>query len=150
MKCHKEYLVMSKHKMLQTNPKQKLMSFDKKRWRLFGDWLKVKRESANLSQDGLADLIGMDRQTIYRIENAVNGTKRETVLTLAKALNADENEALRMAGFAPQTGKDSPLVNLGLRFDKLPQSRQEKYQALIRVMDEMIEQDEREVNKQGS
>jgi len=96
---------MSKHKMLQTKS-IKIMSPEKeKRWRIFGAWLKSQREAANMSQDGLGDAIGKDRQTIYRIENALSGTTRETVVDLAKALQVSEETALTKAGFASQISK---------------------------------------------
>src|SRR5215217_5429231 len=90
------------------------MAFDKKRWHVFADWLKAQREAARLSQDGLANLVGVDRQTIYRLENALSGTRRETILALAKALDADEREALRKAGFASNDPTDDELVADGL------------------------------------
>jgi predicted transcriptional regulator len=88
--------------MLQISTTKKSMAFDKQRWRIFGDWLKNRREEAKLSQDGLADLVGVDRQTIYRLENALSGTKRETVNALAEALRVNKAEALNKAGFAVQ------------------------------------------------
>lgn len=91
---------MSKHKMLQISTNK--MATDKTRWKVFGAWLKTLREQSNLSQEGLGDKIGVDRQTIYRIEGGISGTKRETVIALAKHLPVTEEEALIKAGFAPQ------------------------------------------------
>jgi ribosome-binding protein aMBF1 (putative translation factor) len=68
-------------------------------WKGFGEAVKQHREAAHLSQDGLADRIDRDRQTVYRIEAGINGTKRETVIQIARALGWDETEALNMAGF---------------------------------------------------
>lgn len=93
--------------MLQLVGKNK-MAFDKERWRVFGDWLKEKREKSKLSQEGLGDLAGLDRQQIYRLENALSGTKRETVIALANALKVSEDEALQKAGFAAQNGSSVP------------------------------------------
>ena len=75
------------------------MTFDKQRWRGFADWLKTEREKSSLSQDGLGNKVGLDRQTIYRLENALSGTKRETVIKIAETLNADLETALNLAGF---------------------------------------------------
>lgn len=89
---------MSKHKMLQIQSIK--MALDKKRWRVFGEWLKEKRDHLRLSQDIFGRLVGLDRQTIYRLENALSGTKRETVIQIAESIGADVNEALSKAGFA--------------------------------------------------
>lgn len=91
---------MYKHEMLQTLSLTKQMAFDKKRWRVFAEWLKTAREAANFSQEGLADLIDKDRQTIYRLENALSGARRETVIDIAKAVGANIEIALNKAGFA--------------------------------------------------
>ena len=100
--CHIKYLVMSKHEMSQSSVLYKSMSQSKERWRLFGAYIKSEREKANLSQEGLGDLIGRDRQTIYRIENAIAGTTRETVLKLAEAMALDVGNTLNKAGFSLQ------------------------------------------------
>jgi transcriptional regulator with XRE-family HTH domain len=79
------------------------MSETKRLRRLLGDWVRKHREAKKLSQDGLAGKVDMERQQIYRIENGISGTKQETILRIAKVLEADENEALTLlAGIEPQ------------------------------------------------
>lgn len=77
--------------------------------RSFGRLIREKREKKNLSQDGLGHLVGKDRQQIYRIENGLSGTRRETVIDLAKALGVDSETLLYRAGFG------SPGTNNGTR-----------------------------------
>lgn len=43
---------------------------------------------------------GIDRQQWYRIENGKSGTKRDTVIAIAKAISVDLDEAFRRAGYA--------------------------------------------------
>jgi transcriptional regulator with XRE-family HTH domain len=130
--------------MLQTLLNKKAMSFDKERWRVFGNWLKTQRENAKLSQDGLADLIDVDRQTIYRLENALSGTKRETVLALAEALKASESEALLKAGFASQgliTDSHEILKGVTVQFDhsiKLSNDEKEKIIEAMKLVAEGV------------
>ena len=127
------------------------MVFDKKRWRVFGDWLKIKREEAKLSQDGLAYLVGVDRQTIYRLENALSGTKRETVIAIAKALNANEEEALRKAGFAPQEEIDSDIerVELETMYRKRKNLTGQRRDAFKRLLD-MVDRELDKLNEEES
>lgn len=77
---------------------------DKERWKNFGRWMRETREAKRLSQEGLARRIGIDRQQVYRLEGGLSGTRRETVLKIAEALEQSPAEALNMAGFAiPRT-----------------------------------------------
>ena len=68
--------------------------------RSFGEYIRLNREKKNLSQAGLASLVKRDRQQIYRIENGLSGTTRETAASLAKALDLDKEDALERAGFS--------------------------------------------------
>ena len=68
-------------------------------WDMFGRWVLKTRDSKNLTQQEAADLAAVDRQTWYRIEKG-NSTKRESVIKIAEALDADIDYALELAGFA--------------------------------------------------
>lgn len=68
-------------------------------WLEFGQWLKQQRENARLSQGKAASRAGIDRQQWYRIESGKSGTKRDTVISIATALDLSVQEALRRAGF---------------------------------------------------
>ena len=48
--------------------------------------IKTKRQSLNLSQQGLADLVGVPKSTIGRIEAGLNSPKVDTLLKISKAL----------------------------------------------------------------
>lgn len=73
---------------------------DLQNYKTFGDWIKKHREDAGLSQEGAADKAGMSRFQWIRIENGQSGTKRSTVLKMAKVVKGKEDEALKLAGFA--------------------------------------------------
>jgi len=127
--------------MLQNLSKIKTMAFYKQRWRIFANWLKKERENAHLSQDGLADLVGVDRQTIYRLENVLSGTKRETVIAIAAALKAEESVALNKAGFSTQNGEDTDshdiLEGVTVQFNrnsKITKKGQEKILDAVRLI----------------
>ncbi|MGE3953536.1 MAG: helix-turn-helix domain-containing protein [Pyrinomonadaceae bacterium] len=72
-------------------------------WQDFGAWLRSKREELNLSQSGAANRAGIDRQQWYRLENGLSGTRRDTVIAIAKALSLDPEEALDRSGFGTGT-----------------------------------------------
>lgn len=71
-----------------------------------GNWIKQYREKANLSQETAAEKAGLSRFQWIRIENGQSGTKRETLIQIAKVINADVNQTLRKGGFV-----DSSIEN---------------------------------------
>ncbi len=72
-----------------------------------GSWVKKHREKMNYSQEVAAEKAGISRYQWIRIENGQSGTKRETILAIAKELKADETEALTLlAGLEPQNAPE--------------------------------------------
>ena len=77
----------------------------------FAEWLKDARKEARLTMEKLGDLVGKSKQYISVLErgephaltNKPVTPSREVVIALAKALNADENEALKLAGYSSQS-----------------------------------------------
>jgi transcriptional regulator with XRE-family HTH domain len=72
----------------------------KAHWEQFGAWVRKMRREADLTQKQVADQAGIHEVHVARIEKGESGTKRETVLLLAKALGVDKGEALQRAGFS--------------------------------------------------
>lgn len=74
----------------------------------FGDWLLQVRKRGNLSQEKVAERAGLSKNYISIIErdkrHPVSGSlplpSRETVISLAHAVNQPEHIALQMAGYA--------------------------------------------------
>lgn len=77
----------------------------------FGAWVKTKRAEKGLSQEGAAKMADVDRQTWFRIENGLQGTRRDTVLRIADALGANHEEALNKAGFGIPSGPPTKPQN---------------------------------------
>jgi transcriptional regulator with XRE-family HTH domain len=76
----------------------------------FSEWFKKRRNELGLSQEAVAEVSGLSRQQIIRIEKAESGTTRESAPGLARALQVSE-EILRMkAGLAGEqsSGLDIP------------------------------------------
>jgi transcriptional regulator with XRE-family HTH domain len=61
----------------------------------WGRWFKKERESRGINQKFVADKVNMTVTQLSRIENGQSGTKRDTVIALAKTVGIDETEALR-------------------------------------------------------
>src|SRR5262249_46564622 len=72
------------------------MSKETANWHNFGLWVVERRQRRGLTQEGLADLVGLDRQQVYRIEKG-GSTKRPTVIKIATALGENSDEALSIA-----------------------------------------------------
>lgn len=76
----------------------------------FGAWLRQKRKESFLSMEALGRKVGMSKQYISVLERAANHAltgkpvtpDREKVVALAKALRADPDEALKLAGYASE------------------------------------------------
>ena len=60
----------------------------------FGEYLKIYRCKANLTQTQLAELIGVQSQTIWRWEHNEREPSLNVIKKLAKVLNVTENELL--------------------------------------------------------
>lgn len=73
-------------------------------WKDFGSWIRIQRKLADLTQDQLAKKAGIHAVQLARIEKGESGTRRETVLALAKALGQDQDELLNKAGFVQTSG----------------------------------------------
>ena len=56
--------------------------------------LKERRKALNLTQQQVADEIGMDRSYYVKIENGQRGCKMETWLKIADVLKIPENELI--------------------------------------------------------
>jgi len=107
----------------------------KQMWRDFGAWIREQREKLNFSQGGVADKVGVDRQTIYRIEAGQSGTKRDTVIAIAEALRLNVDEALIRSGFATAA---YDVMDPGF-FSGLEKLSPEHRQAVRRAMQAMID-----------
>ncbi|MER7794501.1 helix-turn-helix transcriptional regulator [Streptomyces sp. NPDC097640] len=57
--------------------------------RRVGDRVRVLREEGKLSQEQLAELTGLSRHTIYRIELAQYGTSIDHLALIARALGVE-------------------------------------------------------------
>lgn len=116
-----------------------------------GNWVKKHREKMNFSQETAAEKVGLSRYQWIRIENGQSGTKRETILNIARELNADEVEGLTLlAGLEPSGAGQNVFADMSLKFGGLPSTKQEKaellIQALDRILDELGEEKEGNVN----
>lgn len=91
----------------------------------FGDWLHRWRKRCYLSMEALGQKVGMSKQYISVLEREVPHPltnrpvtpSREKILALAKALGAEPNEALRLAGYASEeTGETHRLGGVTIVF----------------------------------
>lgn len=76
----------------------------KSHWEQFGSWIRKMRRDAELTQKDVSKKAGIHEVQIARIEKGESGTKRDTVIAIAKALGIDESVALNKAGFAQVEG----------------------------------------------
>jgi len=72
----------------------------------FGSWLQKEREAHGLSQKFVAEKANVTVTQLSRIENGQSGTRRDTVIKLAKIIGISEVEALRK--FSPESVPQLP------------------------------------------
>lgn len=58
----------------------------------FGENLKKYRNELGLTQEALAELVGLEQETIARFETAKRNPSFDTIFKLAEALNTDEKD----------------------------------------------------------
>lgn len=71
---------------VNTPTKNELRQASKRSRELLADWLRDTRIKADLSQGGLANLAGIDRKTINRIENGHFSPSVDTMTRIALVL----------------------------------------------------------------
>lgn len=71
-----------------------------KHWETFGSWLRKMRRAADLSQAEVARRAHISENQVARIEKGESGTRRETVIALARAIGINLADALKQAGYA--------------------------------------------------
>lgn len=66
------------------------------RRRAIGDRIRAARRPAKLSQEGLAEKVGVDRQTINRIEMGHHAARIDTLLLIADALDVSLSDLVAL------------------------------------------------------
>ena len=113
-------------------------------WIRFGQWVAETRLSKVLTQEELADRVGLDRQQIYRIEKG-GSTKRATVVKIAEALNQNPDHAISLAfGGAYKETKEPSQIDQSALAERaaemikgylgLPIEKQNQILAIIKVL----------------
>lgn len=74
--------------------------------RPLGDTVKQARKRLQLTQNEVADTIGVDSRTILNIENYKGNPKMEVLYPLIRALNIDAREI-----FSPESLEESPSIH---------------------------------------
>jgi transcriptional regulator with XRE-family HTH domain len=74
----------------------------------FGEVIRAERKSRNLSQERLADLAGLDRTQVQRLERGLYNPKLETIERLARALQKFPSELIALADGSEEENGDYP------------------------------------------
>lgn len=126
-------------------------------WRAYGEWIEThRRRNTPFSQEAAALRAGMERQQWSRIIKGTSGTKRATVIRMAKAVNVDVNEALTRAGFAAPISEEekaefdeSYFARLYFKHRKLSEISKQRAKEFERIY-QMVERDyDRELLDKG-
>jgi transcriptional regulator with XRE-family HTH domain len=75
--------------------------------------IRAARAELSLTQDGLAELTGIARANIARLETGRHAPRLETINCVAKALNLEAADLLRLPEYKPGV-EDSSWLNAGL------------------------------------
>lgn len=91
-------------------------------WKVWGAVLKTKRKAAGLTQEQLAEKVGLDTKSISRYENG-ESTKGSTVKLLADAVNWSSKEAIGLAFGTDNSSNTKPRGIILRGWDKIPDER---------------------------
>ena len=75
-------------KAFKTPTKTQLRTATNQSRELLSDWIRETRTKQNLSQEGLAEIAGVDRKTINRIENGHFSPSIETLVRISLSLDS--------------------------------------------------------------
>jgi transcriptional regulator with XRE-family HTH domain len=75
-------------KALKTPTKTQLRTATNQGRELLSEWIRTTRTKQNLSQEGLAEIAGIDRKTINRIENGHYSPSIETLVRISLSLDS--------------------------------------------------------------
>lgn len=134
-------------KFYRTMPKRDTTTEDtEKMWRRFGRWIEEQRRHTDLSQEAAAEKSSMQRGNWIRIAQG-ESTKRDTVIRMARAVNADVDLALEKAGFSmPILSGDRPSKITRHRFDalhykvqKLTPEQRKKFAVVMEFVEQNID-----------
>lgn len=137
----------------------------------FGQWVRLKREEKGLTQMDVARRAGVSMSYIstiergerHRITGAPSAPSRDIIINIAKALGADEAEALMRAGYTPEDPKAIDImqrddIRIALFTGSIPPEELDEFRRAIeiavRVAEEKIrekkEKDEKEKRDQNT
>ncbi len=69
---------------------------------MFGDFVKLRREELRMDQVGLAQLLGVNQQTVSKWEQAMAVPRPRRIRHLAEVLRVDVADLMRHAGYLPE------------------------------------------------
>jgi transcriptional regulator with XRE-family HTH domain len=75
-------------KAFKTPTKTQLRTATNQSRELLSEWIRETRTKQNLSQEGLAEIAGVDRKTINRIENGHFSPSIETLVRISLSLDS--------------------------------------------------------------
>lgn len=105
----------------------------------FGNRLRTLREQRRLSQQELADLVGIHLSQLSRIERDVSGPSAETVVALARALHTSTDVLL-----CGERSGSEPLaidnVRLHERFKALQELGKDDQDTAVKLIDALVAQ----------
>ena len=82
--------ITDKHIGKRGTPKREAFEYEL-RLDLLGEAIKQARKERNLTQEGLGQLVGVQKAQISKLENSLTDARLETILKVFKALNAKIN-----------------------------------------------------------
>lgn len=107
---------------------------------VLGKWVKEHRKLRKITQEELAAAAGITRYQLIRIENGESKTTRETASALAVALEQNEGEALRLAGY---DGEPTPTISreeaeLLSDYRSVPETERRKFLSITKATSQAL------------
>lgn len=104
----------------------------------FAQWFFTRRKELGLSQEVVAELSGLSRQQIMRIEKGESGTTHESLPGLASALQVTNDLLAQYAGLGSETMPNDIPVELVSAWNRVPVARRSGFLKAVRATAEAL------------
>lgn len=100
----------------------------------FAQWFFQRRKELGLSQGIVAELSGLSRQQIIRIEKGESGTTHESLAGIARALQVSTDLLAQYAGLGSDTTPNDIPVELVSAWNRVPTEKRPQFLRAVREM----------------
>lgn len=101
--------------------------------RLVGQRIAVRRIDAGYSQEKFAEMVGISKTALGKIERGDSAPKTETLISVCRELHASPNELLP-DDLSQENGLDPEMLQMAAKVDNLSPFQKKQFYAMMKVV----------------